>query len=78
MSDHKTRIRDFLSKHIKDNSYQDDDDLFSKGYVNSLFAMELVLFVESEFKVRVENDDLDPANFCSVNAIASLVERKSG
>jgi len=77
MSDTKERIRGFLSQHIRDNGYQDDDDLFAKGYVNSLFAMELVLFVEKEFALTVENADLDPDNFRSVDAIAGLIGRKA-
>ena len=47
------------------------------GFVNSLFAMQLVLFVENHFGVAVEDDDLDIDNFKSINAIASLIERKT-
>ena len=78
MNAYKEQIRSFLSQHIRDNGFQDDDDLFGKGYVNSLFAMELVLFVEREFTLTVENTDLDPDNFRSVNAIAALIDRKVG
>ena len=78
MNAYKEQIRSFLSQHIRDSSFHDDDDLFGKGYVNSLFAMELVLFVEREFALTVENADLDPDNFRSVNAIAALVDRKAG
>ena len=78
MNAYKEQIRSFLSQHIRDNGFQDDDDLFGKGYVNSLFAMELVLFVEREFTLTVENTDLDPDNFRSVNAVAGFVERKMG
>ena len=78
MNAYKEQIRSFLSQHIRENGFQDDDDLFGKGYVNSLFAMELVLFVEREFALTVENTDLDPDNFRSVNAIAALIDRKVG
>ena len=78
MNAYKERIRSFLSQHIRERSFQDDDDLFGNGYLNSLFAMELVLFVEREFAVAVGNTDLDPDNFRSVNAIAGFVERKAG
>jgi len=54
----------------------DDVDVFASGLVNSLFAMQLVLFIESEFAVKVENDDLDYDNFRTLNAIAGFVERK--
>ena len=78
MNAYKERIRSFLSQHLRDGGFQDDDDLFRNGYANSLFAMELVLFVEREFGVAVGNTDLDPDNFRSVNAVAGFVERKMG
>lgn len=74
---HKQKIRSFILKHIRNNDLQDDDDLFGSGFVNSLFALELVLFIENEFSISIENTDLDLDNFRSVNAIASLVERKN-
>jgi methoxymalonate biosynthesis acyl carrier protein len=56
---------------------EDDEDLFASGLVNSLFAMQLVLFVEKEFAIKVENHDLDIANFRSVNAITSFIQQKT-
>ena len=73
----KTEIREFLSEHITDYELQDSDDYFEMGLVNSLFAMQLVLFVEQEFEISVEGDDLDFSNFRTINAIADLVERKT-
>ena len=65
----------FLEKFIH-TDVEDDEDLFASGLVNSLFAMQLVLFVEKEFNIRVENQDLDIANFRSVNAITSFIQNK--
>lgn len=76
MDEIKERIRAFLLSVIRSRTLQEDDDIFALGFVNSLFAMELVLFVESEFQVTVENEDLDYENFKTINAIASFVERK--
>lgn len=74
----KERIRSFLSKYLRDTDLENDRDLFASGLVNSLFAMELVLFVEEDFGIAVENDDLDLANFCSIDAISRFIERKRG
>ncbi len=76
-NEHKPRIRAFLARAAGDRVIRDDDDIFAKGFVNSLFAMELVLFVEKEFGITVANEDLDIAHFRSVNAIAALVDRKT-
>jgi acyl carrier protein len=76
MDDTRVKIREFLSKFIQTNELEDDTDIFAAGFVNSLFAMQLVLFVESQFGIRVERQDLRPDNFRSINALANLVKRK--
>jgi acyl carrier protein len=45
--------------------------------VNSLFAMQLVLFVEKEFDIAIDGSDMNFDNFKTVNAIAEIVERKT-
>lgn len=72
----QTRIRSFLTKFFGNIELADEQDIFALGFVNSLFAMQLVLFVEKEFETKVEDEDLDIDNFRSLNAIAALVERK--
>lgn len=72
----KQRIRAFLAKFINEKSVNDDDNIFKKGLVNSLFAMQLVTFIEQEFDVAVENDELDIDNFKDINSIAKLIDSK--
>ena len=76
--DIKQQIREFLSRFFRDHQLADDEDIFATGYVNSMFAMQLVQFVESTFGITVESDDLEIDNFRTVDAIAALVERKQG
>ena len=54
---------------------RDDDHIVRLGYVNSIFAMRLLNFVEREFSVTVGDDDIKLENFASVNAILALVNR---
>lgn len=77
MDGNKAKIREFLGRHIKNHELQDDVDIFANGFVNSLFAMQLVLFVEGEFGITLGNEDLKLDNFRSINALNELVERKS-
>jgi methoxymalonate biosynthesis acyl carrier protein len=74
--DEHAKIKAFLGKYFKNLELQDDQDFFALGFVNSLFAMQLVLFVEKELGVPVSNEDLDIDNFRSINAITALVQRK--
>lgn len=77
MDEHKAKVRTFLSKYIRNHELSDDDDIFGLGFVNSLFAMQLVMFVEREFGITVGNEDLNMENFGTVNAIVKLVEKKA-
>lgn len=72
----RSKTQAFIAKFFQNVEIQDSDDIFALGFVNSLFAMQLVLFVETEFGITVENDDLDISNFKSVDAIVQLVESK--
>jgi acyl carrier protein len=76
MDEFKERLRGFLARHMNGRSLGDDEEIFSTGFVSSMFAMQLVLFLEKDFKIAVANEDLDLANFQTINAIAGLIERK--
>jgi acyl carrier protein len=77
MTDNQQKIQEFLSRFFRSREIGLDDDIFALGFVNSLLAMQLVAFVEKEFGVRVEDEDLDLDNFRSIGAISRLVERKT-
>ncbi|HEX6373010.1 MAG TPA: phosphopantetheine-binding protein [Longimicrobium sp.] len=76
--DNKQQIRDFVSRFVRGHDLGDGEDIFATGFVNSMFAMQLVSFVETTFGITVESDDMDIDNFRSIDAISALVERKQG
>lgn len=71
----KKTIRLFIEKYIDGKNISDDDNIFD-GFVNSLFAMQLVSFIENEFDIVVENDDLDLSNFKDINSITAFINSK--
>jgi acyl carrier protein len=73
----KTRIRGFLGRFVVSHDLADTDDIFAAGFVTSMFATQLVVFVEREFRVSVDNEDLDFDNFRSIDAISRLIARKT-
>jgi methoxymalonate biosynthesis acyl carrier protein len=77
MDENKIKIKSFLSRFFRAEAISEDDDFFAQGFVNSLFAMQLVMWVEKEFGFPIEDEDLDIQNFNTVNAIAAFVERKT-
>ena len=72
----RAEIREFVSRAFKGHDLDDDEDIFASGFVNSLFAMELVTFVEKSYDIAIESEDLDLESFRTVTRIAELVERK--
>jgi len=74
--DYKQPVREYLALHIKDRKLGDDEDFFVLGYVDSLFAMELVLFVEKEFGVSIDGSEMRLENFSTINAISDTVKRE--
>jgi acyl carrier protein len=77
-NDIKQALRDFILRSVRVRSLGDDDDLFESGIVNSLFAVQLMTFVEKRFAIEVAQEDLELDNFRSLNATASFVLRKNG
>lgn len=71
-------ITTFLLSSINIANLNDDDNLFASGIVNSLFAVQLMTFLEKIFVIELGMDDLDIENFKSVNATTAFVMRKKG
>lgn len=65
----------FEEKNKADEALTWDTDLLGGGYVNSLFALEIVMYLEKEFKIRIKRRDITDDNFRTINNMASLVER---
>ncbi len=78
----KMKVREYIEKNLivfdSECAFTDENDIFKLGLVNSLFAMKLLTFVEKTFSVVVENDDINIANFNSIENILKLINRKRG
>ena len=60
------------------NQIDPNENLLSKGIIDSHGVMELVGFLEERFKITVGDEDLSPENFESVASIDAFVARKNG
>ena len=74
------KIREYIAKNLlfSDNgfAYDDDASFLEEGIVDSLGIMELVMFVEETFKVTIEDHEITPDNFDSVNKLAQYIQNK--
>lgn len=78
--DIKTQIRDHIAANIlySDNGfdYSDDASFLEEGIVDSVGIMELVLFIEENFGLTVDDEDLTPDNFDSVDRLAEYIKKR--
>ncbi|NKC11646.1 MAG: acyl carrier protein [Gammaproteobacteria bacterium] len=69
-------ISDFVSKAFEGARIGPEQDIFESGFGNSMFAMQMVTFVETTFDIELDGDDLDIDSFRSIARVAELVARK--
>ncbi len=53
-----------------------DDSLISSGVLDSLALLRLIAFVEEQFGVTVEDGEVVPENFETINVTKAFVEQK--
>ncbi|MFG3295285.1 acyl carrier protein [Streptomyces sp. NPDC048179] len=76
MNDITSQITGFLSEALR-RPVEPDDDYFAQGFADSLFALELVTFVEGRFALTVEVEDLDLDSFRTAHRVTEFVLRKT-
>ena len=54
----------------------DSDPLLESGVIDSMGVLDLVAFIEREFNVTVDDEELIPENFQNIARIAAYVEKK--
>jgi acyl carrier protein len=57
---------------------KEDTLIFEEGIFDSLGFLSLISYLDEEFGIDVENDELVEANFESINAIAAFINSKKG
>lgn len=77
----RSKIREFIeiNMNVDDEvELQDDDNIFGKGYVTSIFAMRLLNFIESLSGITVADEDIVLPNFSSISAMLALIQKHTG
>ncbi|BAJ64028.1 acyl carrier protein [Anaerolinea thermophila] len=73
-------IRTYIAQNILFSSngfpYPDDASFLENGIVDSMNVLEIVMFVEEKFGIKVEDAEIIPENFDSVTQLASYIRKK--
>ena len=77
----KPIVREFIETTVLPRTdrteVSDDDALLDAGIMDSMGIFELVSHLETACGVKIEDDEVVPENFNSINRIAAFVDRKS-
>jgi acyl carrier protein len=71
------RLRNFIVSELgwRGGELDDDYPLIENHVIDSLGLFQLVGFLETEYGVTIDDADLTPDKFGTLNAIAELIER---
>jgi acyl carrier protein len=56
----------------------DGESLMQSGTMDSTGILELIMFLEETFGIKVADDEMVPANLDSVQNVVAFIERKQG
>lgn len=73
-------IRTFIFENFlfdaDESALQNNDSLLEKGIIDSTGVLELVEWLEENFAIKIEDEELIPENLDSVNQLAAFIARK--
>ncbi len=72
-------FEDKIIGHLKEltqhNDITPDTLLVEQKILDSLQLVQMIVFLEKEFKISIKQEDLVPENFATVRTIIGLVEK---
>ena len=77
----KDIIRNFIIRELvreEEFQLQDSDQLIETGIIDSMGIISLLEFLETEFAIQIDSDELVPENLETVEVISELVGKKLG
>ena len=75
-----TEIREFILKTFplaRKQQIKNSDALLESGMLDSQGVLDVVTFIEHKFPLSVQDEELVPENFQTIDRIAAFVERKT-
>ena len=79
MSEPKETIRAFVVENFlfgSDENLEDNTSFLDEGIIDSTGILELVSFLEEEFSITVDDEELTPENLDSINNATAYLGQK--
>ena len=77
--DIKGQVKEFFKDNFmaEMDGIEDTDSFLENGIIDSTGVLELVLFLEETYNIKVEDDEIIPENLDSLENIATYVASKN-
>ena len=76
----KNKVREFIKNNFllgnDSSSLSDEDSFLETGIMDSTGILELITFIEENYSISIEDDELLPENLDSLNNVAAFIKRK--
>lgn len=73
------QIKKELMQFLQINNEEEENiDLFEKGYLDSFTLVQLLLFIEERYGVKIDEDDINQKRYKSLKDIVSLIGKAYG
>ena len=73
-------IRNFIVENfmlgMNPEELTDSDSLLDKGIIDSTGVLELVVFLEENYQIQIEDEELVPENLDSINNLVKFIQKK--
>jgi len=76
----KDTIRQYILSNLlftdDESALQDSESFLDGGIIDSTGVMEIILFIEDTFGIKVNDEEMLPVNLDSVDKLVAFIKRK--
>ncbi len=75
-----TKIKEFMVDNFlfgENNGFNQHTSFMEEGIIDSMGIMELIVFLEESYNIKIKDEELIPQNLDSINKIVKFIEVKT-
>ena len=79
MQEIKLKVTEFIVENFlfgNANGLTDDTSFLDEGIIDSTGVLELITFLEDQFNISVDDEELIPGNLDSINNLEKFLQKK--
>ena len=80
MSAMHQQLRDYIVEDFlfgdTDTRFSDDDSFMENGFIDSTGILEVITYIEENFNIKINDDELIPENLDSINNLVRFITTK--